>query len=127
MSKDSKLDILANPYQIYGNMLSGQRNMFLTSSIAFSVFALSDTYGAHYHRFLKMISITMLVYSMIVSFMVTEDYRRYIDIALDRHEQIESITDWKKWVYISYSYILVMLFVAIFMVTRIFNKKIKQK
>lgn len=127
MSKDSKLDILANPYQIYGNMLSGQRNMFLTSSIAFSVFALSDTYGADYHRFLKMVSITMLVYSMIVSFMVTEDYRRYIDIALYRHEQIESITDWKKWVYISYSYILVMLFVAIFMVSRIFNKKIKQK
>ena len=43
MSSDSKLDILANPYQIYGNMLSGQRNMFLISSIAFSVFALSDT------------------------------------------------------------------------------------
>ena len=69
----------------------------------------------------------MLVYSMIVSFMVTEDYRRYIDIALDRHEKIENITNWKKWVYISYSYILVMLFVAMFMVTRIFNKKIKQK
>ena len=99
-----------NPHTVYNGALSGQRNMFLTSSIAVAIIAFSNGLKKPMvSTIVKILAIAIFLMSISIGFKSLMEFRYYLDeISNDIPSHIP-IDNWYKWTYISVVYIFILI------------------
>lgn len=103
-----------NPQSVYNGMISGQRNMFLTSSVAIAMAGFSKTFkDKSVVIIIKLLSLIILFISMYIGLKSSYDFRYYLDnIEMDNLSYVP-INSWYNWSYVSYIYCIMMLAIVI--------------
>lgn len=94
-----------NPQSVYNGMLSGYRNMFLSSTVAIALIGFSEKFKNPRFKFLiSIIGGIVLFLSLYISLMVANDFKFYIDkMESDLPEHIP-LEQWKMHFYTGYIY-----------------------
>jgi hypothetical protein len=94
-------------------MLSGQRNMFLSSSIAIVMFGFSNNFNDHTLSWtVKIISMSIFLLSCYIGITASNEFMHYLNVyksKLPKHVPVES---WYRWGYVSYVYSIILLFIG---------------
>ena len=102
-----------NPNTVYNGMMSGQRNMFLSSSIAIVMFGFSNNFKSHILRWsVKLISMGIFLLSCYIGITASNEFMYYLNAyknKLPKHIPVES---WYRWGYVSYVYSIILLFIG---------------
>ena len=120
MEDKNTIDYLENPHQVYSNMLSAQRNMFVTSTLGITLFGLS--YTLKFNLLFKIMSVILLFFSIWISHLSSRDYNYYLFLIEKNHKNTR-FYHWKNWSYISRSYLILMIILVIFIIKVIIQKK----
>lgn len=118
-----------NPQTAYNGMISGQRNMFLSSSIAFVILGFSEKFtNERTHFLVQLFGLGLLVLSIYIGFSSNHDMFMVVDflkkeetIDKEKHFILEQALSWK-WVVYAYSIMLVLL-IIIYAFRKILIKK----
>ena len=104
-----------NPQTAYNGMLSGQRNMFLSSSIAFAILGFSEQFShKHTHFLIQLFGLGLLILSIYIGFKANYDLQFVIDnmdkkkINKNLENMLNHFLSWK-WVVYLYSILLCSL------------------
>jgi hypothetical protein len=99
-----------NPQSVYNGMISGQRNMFLSSSLAVAMIGFSDKFDNKFITWLtKLVGSFIFILSIIIGLSTANDYTFYLDnINTDDLPSYIPLENWYRWSYISYIYSLFM-------------------
>jgi hypothetical protein len=121
-----------DPQAAYAAMLSGQRNMFMTSALGITMFGFSEKFK--HNSIIILINIIGLLIFLLSSFIgikVTEEFDQLLGILKKKVKKdqvilINQIKEWGEWRWINYTYIifLIILFIGLTFV-KINNFKIK--
>ena len=69
-----------NPQSVYNGAISGQRNMFLSSSLAAMIIGFSSNFKSpHVIKFVKIIGICIFIISITTGYLSNNDFRFYLD------------------------------------------------
>ena len=104
-----------NPQTAYNGMISGQRNMFLSSSIAFVILGFSDSFEhRRTHFIIQLFGLGILMLSIFIGFKANYDLQLIIN-NMDKNKinkNLENILNqflsWK-WVVYLYATMLILL------------------
>ena len=119
MEGKNKIKYLENPHQVYSNMLSGQRNMFVTSTLGITLFGLS--YTLKFNLLFKIMSVILLLFSIWISYLSSKDYDYYLNL-IQQNDKNSKFYHWRNWSYISHSYLILMIILVIFIINVIIQK-----
>ena len=107
-----------NPYSVFGVLVSSQRNMYLTSSIAISIIGFSDTFTDFKIKTnLKIFGLIIFMMSIYTGISASNQFSYYLSKSKDLPDDIP-IKSWKRWQYISYVYSVLITWVAILFLNR---------
>lgn len=120
MENKNNIKYLENPHQVYSNMLSAQRNMFVTSTLGITLFGLS--YTLKFKFLFKILSVILLFFSIWISYISLKDYDYYLSL-IQKNKKKSQFYHWKNWSYISHSYLIFMIIFIIFVIKVIIQKK----
>ena len=94
-----------NPHAVYNGLISGQRNMFLTSSIAVAMVGFSNVFEkdntAHY---IRIVGASIFIMSIFIGIKSANDFIYYLDKYSDQLPQHIPVANWYKWAYVNYIY-----------------------
>jgi hypothetical protein len=118
-----------NPQTAYNGMISGQRNMFLSSSIAFVILGFSEKFiHERTHLLVQLFGLGLLLLSIYIGFKSNHDMFMVVDflkkeetIDEEKHFILDQALSWK-WVVYAYSRMLVLL-IIIYAFRKILIKK----
>ena len=119
MEGKNNINYLENPHQVYSNMLSAQRNMFVTSTLGITLFGLS--YTLKFNLLFKIMSVILLLFSIWISYLSSKDYDYYLNL-IQQNDKKSKFYHWKNWSYISHSYLILMIILVIFIINVIIQK-----
>ena len=75
----TQLSFSNNPNTVYNGMMSGQRNMFLSSSIAIVMFGFSNNFKNHLLRWtVKLISMGIFILSCYIGITASNEFMYYL-------------------------------------------------
>ena len=105
------MSISNNPYTAYNGMLSSQRNMFVSSSLAVILIGFSQKYKKESFRVAaSVVASGIILLSIYIGFKSIYDFEYYLDnIKVPSYIPIDSWRTWKYVVYI-YSFVLISIF-----------------
>ena len=105
------MSISNNPYTAYNGMLSSQRNMFVSSSLAVILIGFSQKYKKETFRVAaSVVASGIILLSIYIGFKSIYDFEYYLDnIKVPSYIPIDSWRTWKYVVYI-YSFVLISIF-----------------
>lgn len=117
------LKLSLNPQAQLNGYISMMRNMFLTSSIAIGIFGFSNNFQ-EFKYFMRLISVSILVYSCIYGIKSAHDYKDFINF-LEKHNTIEEpyiyqIPQFRQWVTMSYVYVGILSVIILTIIFRLF-------
>ena len=115
-----------NPQTFVNGFISGQRNMFLISSISVGIIGFADTFvNKQYNLIVKSVGILILLFSIVYGFSITQGFSEYVNFIRNTQKVPEPFSSlkftWQKWIYLSYVYITVIVALG----TIVFFRKIK--
>ncbi len=103
-----------NPHTVYNGVVSGQRNMFLSSSLAIVMIGFANNFESTLVKYtIKTLGLFIFVLSIFIGIKATYEFQYYLDYyagQLPEHIPLES---WYRWSYVSYAYTFILLFVAV--------------
>jgi hypothetical protein len=103
-----------NPQAAYNGLISGQRNMFLSSSVAVVMIGFSSKFKAKYVRvILKGLSSFIFFISLYIGYLAERDFKHYLEKNPDLPDYIP-VDKWKNWIHISYMYCIILIIVSLF-------------
>lgn len=102
-----------NPHAVYNGVLSSQRNMFLTSSIAVAIIGFSKGLKTPIANIIvKILAIAIFCMSIAIGVKSLLDFRFYLDkMASDMPDHIP-VDNWYNWTYINIAYICILVFIV---------------
>lgn len=111
-----------NPHAAYSALISGQRNMFLSSSVAVVMIGFSSKFKSKAVRFtLKGLSSLIFFISIFIGYQAERDFKFYLEKNPDLPEYVP-LDEWKNWLYVSYMYCAILIVVSlVFLFTDIIN------
>jgi len=97
-----------NPQSVYNGMMSGQRNMFLSSSLAIAMIGFSNKFDNKYITwFTKIIGSFIFILSIVIGLSTANDYTFYLNkLNTDDIPSYIPLDNWYRWSYILYIYCL---------------------
>ncbi len=99
-----------NPHTVYNGALSGQRNMFLTTSIAVAIIGFSKGLKTPLARVIvQILAIAIFFMSIAIGFKSMIDFRYYLDNMTGPIPEHIPINNWYNWTYISIAYICILV------------------
>lgn len=113
------MSLQINPESAYSGMISGQRNMFLSSSIAFVILGFSEKFTQkRIHLIIQLFGLGLLLLSIGIGFKSNYDLQLVIDIWYkenkvtnkDHDYLLYEYTSWK-WVVYIYATLLCLLII----------------
>ena len=109
-----------NPYSVHSTMISSQRNMFLTSSIAISLIGFSDTFkDKHIIYYIKILGLVIFTISIYIGITASNEFTYYLDNNKNLPDDIP-IKSWRRWKYVNYVYTCLLSLIIFILI----NKKI---
>jgi hypothetical protein len=115
------MEYKVDPQAAYAAMLSGQRNMFLTSALGITMFGFSEKFK--HNSIIILINIIGLLIFLLSSFIgikITEEFHQLLGIIKKevKKDQVilkNQIKGWGEWRRINYTYIifLIILFIGL--------------
>ncbi len=111
-----------NPHAAYSGLISGQRNMFLSSSVAVVMIGFSGRFKSTAVRFtLKGLSCFIFLISIFIGYQAEQDFKFYLEKNPELPEHVP-VDEWKNWLYVSYMYCAILIIVIlVFLFTDIIN------
>jgi Na+/proline symporter len=102
-----------NPHTVYNGMISGQRNMFLSSSVAVALIGFSNIFKDENVRLcVKILGTVIFIISICIGLKATDDFLFYLNNNKDEFPSYIPIDSWYSWKYISYIYSALLICVA---------------
>ena len=97
---------MTNPQSVYNGMMSGQRNMFLSSSLAIVIISFSDKFkNKHISWVAKSIGAFIFILSIFIGISTANDYTFYLNhIKTDELPSYIPLDSWYRWSYVMYIY-----------------------
>tara|TARA_B100001287_G_scaffold169132_1_gene142267 strand:+ start:1253 stop:1642 length:390 start_codon:yes stop_codon:yes gene_type:complete len=113
MSNTQPIKFTHNPQTFVNGFISGQRNMFLISSISIGIMGFADSFvNKRYNLFVKTVGVVILLFSIVYGYSITngfDSYVRFIKNTPDVPSPYSMLRHaWQKWIYLSYVYIAVI-------------------
>lgn len=103
-----------NPQSVYNGAISGQRNMFLSSSLAAMIIGFSHNFKSpHVIKFVKIIGICIFIISITTGYLSNNDFRFYLDKMKDDLPDYIPIDGWYTWTFIVYIYIILIAVIVL--------------
>jgi uncharacterized membrane-anchored protein len=103
-----------NPHTAYNGVVSGQRNMFLSSSLAVVMIGFANNFESNLVKYtVKTLGLFIFLLSIFIGMKATYEFHYYLDYykgKLPEHIPVES---WYMWSYVAYTYTFILLFVAV--------------
>ena len=100
-----------NPQAVYNGMLSGQRQMFLSSSVAIAMIGFSHNFKKkHIIWLIKLLGVSVLILSIFIGIKTANDFKFYLNNVNGQLPNYVPLEQWRNWMYINYIY---SFFVAI--------------
>lgn len=94
-----------NPQSVYNGMLSGYRNMFLSSTVAIALIGFSEKFkNPRFKSLISMIGGTVLFLSLYISLMVANDFKYYLDAFESYFPEHIPVEQWRMHFYTGYIY-----------------------
>lgn len=94
-----------NPHTVYNGMISGHRNMFLSSSVAIIMIGFSDTFkNKTIQLSIKICGLIILMLAIFIGITATHDFKYYITHTKDILPDYVPLDSWKSWSYVTYIY-----------------------
>lgn len=111
-----------NPHTAYNGLISGQRNMFLSSSVAVVMIGFSGKFKSKTVKYvLRGLSSLIFFISIMIGMQAERDFKFYLEKNPELPEHIP-VEQWKNWIYISYLYCTILIIVGmVFVFTNIIN------
>ena len=102
-----------NPQTFVNGFISGQRNMFLISSISVGIIGFAESFvNKQYNLFVKSVGVIILLFSIVYGFSITQGFSEYVNFIKQTPKVPEPYSSlkfaWQKWIYLSYVYITVI-------------------
>ena len=104
--------IINNPQSVYNGAISGQRSMFVMSSIALALFGVGNTIGNPTHTLIiKSLAICLFLLSIFIGVLTTNIYLHYLNknSPLLKHIYLDG---WRLIPYITYVYIIAICIIG---------------
>ena len=102
-----------NPHTVYNGFISGQRNMFLSSSLSIIMIGFSDTFkNKTVQLSVKICGLVILMLAVFIGITATHDFRFYITHNKDALPGYIPIDSWKSWAYVTYIYCFILICLA---------------
>jgi hypothetical protein len=110
-----------NPQAVYNGMLSGQRQMFLSSSLALAMIGFSHNFKKQSIIWLvKIIGMLILILSIFIGLRTASDFDYYLNNVKGKLPEYIPLDSWRKWTYVSYTYsVFIMLIGLLFFIRQI--------
>ena len=113
MSSAQPVRFTHNPQTFVNGFISGQRNMFLVSSISVAITGFADSFvNKRYNLFVKAVGVMILIFSVVYGYSITSGFNYYVTFVEktpDVPEPYFSLTKtWRGWILLSYVYISVI-------------------
>lgn len=103
-----------NPHTVYNGMMSAQRNMLLSSSVAVVMIGFSNTFEQKSIMLLvKLLAFSIFAISIFIGVEAVIDFHFYLDrhaATLPDHIPVDK---WYRWAYVSYIYSVILVCIAI--------------
>lgn len=115
-----------NPQSVYNGAISGQRNMFLSSSLAAIIIGFSDKFHNPYIiTTVRLLGCIIFLLSITIGYLSNHDFRFYLDKMGDELPEYIPVDDWRLWTLIVYVYITIIAIIGLLYILRniTFNKK----
>ena len=110
-----------NPHTVYNGLISGQRNMFLSSSLAIALIGVSAIFkNTKIQIIIKILGAVVFMLSIIIGLAASDDFRYYLDNNKEQFPSYIPLNNWYKWSYVSYIYSFIIICVAsLFLINQI--------
>jgi len=103
-----------NPHTVYNGLISGQRNMFLSSSLAVIIITFSNRYSTPLIKFLiKFFGFFIFILSIFIGLKALKDFEYYLKVNKETLPDHIPYEQWEQWKYISYIYTFIIFVIAI--------------
>jgi hypothetical protein len=113
-----------NPHTVYNGMLSGYRNMFLSSTVAVALIGFSEKFKNP--RFKMLISIlggSVLFLSLYICFLISNDFKYYLDSFKGEFPEHIPTEQWRMHFNVGYVYGAILIILGCgFFVRKIFGE-----
>jgi len=107
-------------YQSYLNsFISMTRNIFTLSSLSLAMIGFSDRFNK-YQKIVKILGMTILLFSIIYGFYTTNLFGRYIEDIKSENKNLSKIqiNEWKKFKILNYIFIFILTVVFLIILFR---------
>ena len=99
-----------NPHTVYNGMLSGYRNMFLSSTVAVALIGFSEKFkNPRFKMLTSLLGGSVLFLSLYMSIIVSNDFRHYLDSFDGKFPEHIPVEQWKMHFYVGYFYAAILL------------------
>lgn len=104
----------SSPQSVYNGLISGQRNMFLSSSLAAIMIGFSDKFeNKNVIRIVKVMGLLIFALSIAIGYLSNNDFLYYLDRVKDDLPDYIPINTWYYWCYVSYIYTTIILIIGL--------------
>lgn len=112
-----------NPHSVYNGAISGQRNMFLSSSLATIMIGFSHNFkNKDTVIFVKLIGLCIFALSIVIGFLTNYDFRFYLDKMKNEMPEYVPIDNWYTYSFIVYIYtFLIAIIIVLFLLRDILH------
>ena len=109
-----------NIQSAYNGMLSGKRNMFLTSSIGMAMLGFSERFQhKESMNLMKWLGIATLIISVITGLITAYDFNNAIDrYVIEQGRNYDYLERWESWNWIIYIYSIILITIITIYISR---------
>ena len=102
-----------NPQAVYNGLISGQRNMFLSSSVAIVMIGFSNSFKNTIIRLsIKLCGLFILILSIFIGMRATNDFNFYIKHNENKLPNDIPVSNWLHWSYVTYIYCGILIYLV---------------
>ena len=102
-----------NPQSVYNGMISGQRNMFLSSSLAIAIIGFSNTFKDKRIMWVtKLVGASIFLLSILIGVGAAQDFSFYLESVKEDPPENIAFEGWSRWPYVSYIYSFFLVIIA---------------
>jgi len=116
-----------NPQTAYNGMLSGQRNMFLTSSIAIAILGFSNKFKNESTKIIiKIFGLTLFIMSIYIGFKTAYDFDKVLyKFKKQEHGKVFlDLLEWSSWKWVTYIYtFMLVIIILLYLFKKLLNNK----
>tara|TARA_B100001173_G_C15956867_1_gene533844 strand:- start:718 stop:1074 length:357 start_codon:yes stop_codon:yes gene_type:complete len=113
-----------NPHSVYNGAISGQRNMFLSSSLAAIIIGFSHNFkNPLIITIVKIIGLCIFSISIMIGLLTNYDFRFYLDKMKGKLPEYIPVDTWYTWSFIVYIYTFLIATIGFLYLIRNIIKK----